>query len=608
MNFLSGISIAQPLWLLAIPVATAILVYVYRRRGTGNRVLVATTLLLKLLPKEANSRSSFFPPLRFFLELLVCILLTLILAGLETEIPAKNIAILIDNSFHTHSRAQGRRNFDIILDQARANITTLTPDTQVSLFASAPGPTLLATGVSPAQALEQLNSLQPAPATGSLQVAAEYISQQNEYESLYIYSDAIPAKDYQPGRSLYYFPIDPTGPRNNIAIRSITWADKQEDQNPALRVSIASFSEVDEEIRLGVRCLQSGRLEDRPTASKVVILDAGVTLDTEIPDISSTTAACLVEVNGTDQAGTDAIQEDNSMWIVARSSSESILLVSSFSLEELNLTAIDSYSFTHQRPEVFLSATGDPQPRRAVILHRTITPTLLNENALYITPERAPPFLPGRPETNARVTVWDRGHPLVRYANLSAMRLPEVQSFQPTLELVPVVYASEGALLLAGEQQFQRSVVAGFEMLPFRGKESPTLSILFLNSLKWIMETTAGANAAHPFETLQTGEGIRYSYLYPSSAGGDTETTERPDNTGLLKATIRDSTRYLAVQYFDSQESDLRTPQIFTRPEFTPTEAEQTSGNTSWWILIVTLVLLLLDMLISLLAPARRQV
>jgi hypothetical protein len=567
---------------------------------------VATTFILKMLPKQANSRSSFLPPLRFFLELFLCTLLALILAGLETEKPTKHIAVLVDNSFHTLSRGNSVPNFDLIREQARSNITTLSPETRVSLFASAPGPTHIAENLSPAQALEQLSTITPVAASGSLQVAAEYISQQATFESLYIYSDAAPTKNYQPVRSLYYFPIDDPGARNNIAIRSVRWSRDEHSSSPSLRVSLVSFSDTDETVRMTARCLQGTTLAAQVSASATVSLLAGNTFDAELTAIPSTTPACMVELTGMDPTFADAIREDNTMWVVAQSTNQSVLLVSPFTPDQLHLTSIDNYSFTHQLPEVFLTNAASPQSRRAVILHRTSTPTLLQENTLYITPERGLPFLTSQRELDTQITTWDRGHPLVRYANLSAITLPEALSFQPTLDLAPIVSVSRGALLLAGEQQLYRSVVAGFEMLPFTGKESPTLSILFLNSLKWVTEASAATDSIRPFETLQSSDAIRYEYLYPEAKRlTDNTPITRPDQTGLL-SDGQSIPQLRAVQYFDSQESDVRTAQLFTRPNFVPTEAEQKQGDTGWWLLLAALTILGVDFLFALVAPTRR--
>ena len=92
LNFL------YPYLLAAFPLILGLLIYVYKKRGRGERKEVATLLLLRTLEPSSMARKKFVPPPRFFFELMLLSLLLLGAAGLFKEGSQRRVAILIDNS------------------------------------------------------------------------------------------------------------------------------------------------------------------------------------------------------------------------------------------------------------------------------------------------------------------------------------------------------------------------------------------------------------------------------------------------------------------------------------------------------------------------------
>ncbi|MCB0311514.1 MAG: BatA domain-containing protein, partial [Bdellovibrionales bacterium] len=90
--------LALPAMMLLAPLALAVLVYSYMRRGRGKPIVVASLMLLKQLKSVSAARRKFSPPLRFFFELLLLILLILALSAPFRLPHTKDLAVLIDNS------------------------------------------------------------------------------------------------------------------------------------------------------------------------------------------------------------------------------------------------------------------------------------------------------------------------------------------------------------------------------------------------------------------------------------------------------------------------------------------------------------------------------
>ena len=68
--FGSQFGLLYPALLAALPLLLGALIYAYLRRGRGQRLVVSSLLIFQQLQTRAAQRRRFFPPLRFFLELL----------------------------------------------------------------------------------------------------------------------------------------------------------------------------------------------------------------------------------------------------------------------------------------------------------------------------------------------------------------------------------------------------------------------------------------------------------------------------------------------------------------------------------------------------------
>ena len=95
---MSAFGFSIPALLLVIPCAIAFLLYVYRKRGHADAIVVSTLLLLRNLKEQVQVRKKVFPPPRFFFELLLLFGLIFAAAGLYKAQGDGSIVVLIDNS------------------------------------------------------------------------------------------------------------------------------------------------------------------------------------------------------------------------------------------------------------------------------------------------------------------------------------------------------------------------------------------------------------------------------------------------------------------------------------------------------------------------------
>ncbi|MEY4700562.1 MAG: hypothetical protein RL326_749, partial [Pseudomonadota bacterium] len=96
--FGTSLAASAPWLLLAIPIATSILIYTFRARGPSAPTVTSSLFLLSKLPLALPARRSFLPPLQFWLELAAFLLLSLSAAGLTASSVGERVAIVIDSS------------------------------------------------------------------------------------------------------------------------------------------------------------------------------------------------------------------------------------------------------------------------------------------------------------------------------------------------------------------------------------------------------------------------------------------------------------------------------------------------------------------------------
>jgi hypothetical protein len=100
-------------------------------------------------------------------------------------------------------------------------------------------------------------------------------------------------------------------------------------------------------------------------------------------------------------------------------------------------------------------------------------------------------------EGAVEITRWATSHPILQYIQPGLLAIPQVRVLECPNSATPILFSSFGPIACAGEEGGARYVVTGFELFPFDGIKSPTLSVLTLNIFKWLFQSDAtSANAS----------------------------------------------------------------------------------------------------------------
>jgi hypothetical protein len=165
----------------------------------------------------------------------------------------------------------------------------------------------------------------------------------------------------------------------------------------------------------------------------------------------------------------------------------------------------------------------------------------------------------------------------------------------------PVLFTAEGPLVCAGEESGARYIITGFELFPFDGLRSPTVSIFTLNALRWLFQSGAaqsgeGALGAEANSIALDSSALVGTIALPNEvqsaayvAPDTTTLANRPTRSLLVTkpgivqlnhaGTDASAQTLLAVNALFHEESDISlTPTIALPEGETPPQA---SANTS---------------------------
>lgn len=126
-----------------------------------------------------------------------------------------------------------------------------------------------------------------------------------------------------------------------------------------------------------------------------------------------------------------------------------------------------------------------------------------DRNLIIVSPaQETSGFEVGKVVSGGELTEWNNGHPILTYIDTATIRLSRFLPMVPPLWGQSIISTSKGSVLFAGERGTRRAVVVGFDLFPYLGRISPTISVLFLNMLRWVSTDPFGGKILAPYEPI----------------------------------------------------------------------------------------------------------
>lgn len=561
-----------PVFLAAIPVGLGALIYLYRAKGTGQPQVTSTLFLLSQMPEYTPHRRRFIPPLQFWLECALVVALALAASGIISSKTGSRVAIVVDTSKSMGARlGSDETRLQAAVRIATADVAQAKRDTTFTVFSA--GRALTARSGSGGGAattdadgaVGALQALQPTYDIDSLGAAVAAAFARGEYDSVWLYTDRVVDGVNRSERlRVTTIPFDPDTARN----RWISAVAVRGTERPSIEVSVSRGGGDDDEVTVTATCTEHGSSDSFALPVVTQRIASRGTGRVQLSAISKPWSYCRISLEG---PGADFLPSDDTAWVGQSAQRGTIGVVSALSVQELGLNRMPYGTV------VTLDGGGSPEAEqlRGVIYHRTAPTTRPDHAAMVVYPTTGVKVwgalvggdVAKGPTGTVEITRWDESHPILQYVRPALIALPTARVLQCPSGARPIVYSSSGPLVCAGEDQGARYVILGFEIFPFDGLKTPTLSILTLNALQWVLSGTESSAAG----IVSTGT-IR---LPGAESNASPEVKLVAPRDEKLEVTQADSVeltepgvlsiggnsigqeRFLAVNALSDQESDL---------------------------------------------------
>jgi Ca-activated chloride channel family protein len=269
----------------------------------------------------------------------------------------------------------------------------------------------------------------------------------------------------------------------------------------------------------------------------------------------------------------DHLEVDNhAYYVITKPGLRRVLLVSTGNvfLEEAIRTSSAEVEISREDPELY-----SPDERYDLVVFDGFIPDELpRKNLIFVDPQVDLPFgkLIGRSE-DPSIVDWDRSHPVMRFVELSGLRVARGSNYEMPPWMMPLVESDTTTLAWLGERDGQRFMVLPFDIRP--GSSSnfsmlPAFPIFFSNALNWLAETDIHHRQLRP------GDPLRFSL--PGTATDQAISVRKPDGkevslqletdnvvfsdtdrVGVYEITGEGFAKEFAVNLLDESESDIRS-------------------------------------------------
>ncbi len=626
--------LAPATFMAAAVAGSLLLFYAYLRKGKSKKIAVASVMFLKFLEGIPRRRQKFLPPWRFFLELLLLLLLAASIAGLYIDQSADKITVLLDNSASMQAIADDSADrktvFNSAIDKLKGDLLNATWGSKYNIYLSSPVIMSVTEGyVSASRALKIIENIKVSNFKDNLESAVEKLFQNKDFTKLLVFSDkvsnssnsAIPDLSWQNLRS-----VSERTNYSNLALTSIRINKAGINSNggslDAVIQAFSTNSSINFEGNIKLSACSNFADCKFPTllSKREFSIRSNSVVNVVFDRLAQTDFAYLLEITDIKKAGrnfNDALSIDNQAWVISDSAKSKIMLVSELSGSSLGLNLIPTLEITNLRPANYKNEKSKyaDSDYSSIIFHRFVPQELPDSNLIFIMPPDNSFFNVEKEVRNVPVSRWKTGHDLLSYLNLANLKFNILTPFKIPNVLEPLIYTPQGIAAFTGELNGKRMAAFGFELFPYEGKKSPLLSVLTLNVLKWISEITSDSGFQRidsPFSLTKEVESIEY--LDGEKINKNNEERSRQiyfEKESLIKINNQSKPAlYQAVRFYNPQESNIsevQQVQIANADSQIPVELKKEDTVTRY-LAITAIVLLLLDLLTQIFVFKRKTI
>lgn len=595
---------------LGVPLLLA-MIYAYLRKKKLPVITIPSLFLLRDLSSPISTRRRFVPPPRFWIELFLLAVLLLCLAGLFTHKESARYAIIFDNSLSLAAQRDGETLISLQRADVKKTVAALPAESLFDLYRTSPQLERIGgKDISRDSVVERVDELVPVFARDSISEVVGLVAQREIYSGLIVFTDrplrsAGEGSDSLAGVSIHRTKIEDL---HNIAL--VDPVQKGDE----IQFTIKGYgTRRAAEGRVVLEALsQDGVWQIRQQKAFTLGDGSGESLAFKIPaGKEELLRVSLLEP----KAGSffNALAEDDQLYFSNQRMQPGVQVFSLRSLRDLGIEKIRGIRFSQAKIEDYDTVRA-AHPSDTFLFVDYVPQGLPDRASIVVSPPQSSGgFEIGEVISQAEVSEWNAGHPLLTYIDVSTLKLSRFIPITPPIWGASVVSSVRGSVLVAGERAGNRQVIVGFDLFPYRGRGTPTQSVLFLNMLRWVSDGRATSSSSAPYQALLMSpheSTVEELGRAPDAQSIRVAAGSRfvPDHPGIYK--LRGSqgiAQTIVVNFVDSQEFQLSIaePELLTSSDSSVQVGAKVETRRLLTEVAIPLVIafLCLDLLLSLVSP-----
>lgn len=610
ISFLGKWGTLWPVGLVFLPVILGLMLYLYLKRKSGQALPVATLFLLRNLKNCGAARRKINLPWSFFVELLLLLLLLLGGVGLYHQEARISHGFILDNSLSMSLTDSADPLGQTLLDIAKRDMVIyldqLPGNAMVELFVCAPRFLPLSNGpITAKEASALVPAVKAVSAPDNLERLLQTLGARTNLSRITVFSDkTVNGENAQRNSRIEIVTIQPGNGRSgvqNIAVSDVSlMVDSEARADSSVKAEVLSFAKLplefplvlygwrQEQLELGAQLIEKRLVTLSPGSRQVVkftVENGGwdafkVVIEPELGSVSGLA---------------DGIKLDSSAWLSAGSKFAELIIVSTLSRKELGLDKLSRFKVNVMTLEQYSAKASSIGSDSIIIFHRAVPNLTPRRNFMMILPQASSQWASAfQHPVSGPVASWNESHPIMSYLNVPLLTLKSSSTLTGEPGSEELIRTTDGVVALAHRESDLSYVVFGFELFPFDGMDSPFLSILTLNAIKWLQES-------RPLMNYQRG--AEQSDIAASYVKIDTLSEQQLATAGeailpglYLREKKGMESELVAVNFFSREESNVAAQGAISLPLMSVEEASNSSreGRKFYYLILAGIALLAL--------------
>ncbi len=510
--FLKFFTFNTPYGFLLFPILFGCLLYIYLKFHSNRKIIFPSFFLLNDIKEKKEQGKKLKIPLRFFYELLILFIFTLIFMNISFKNYNEKYLFFIDNSFSTKLKTSGNTtSFDLLKNLAKDTLGSLPSNSLIKIQSS--------------DFNFQSKYLKDFEATNFIETLKNSYSNDNleniafdteTFKKIFIFTD----KHINEGTNDNIF-ISTIQKDKDLCNFSISKLNIISD---SVHYEVSSYCEKESQLNIKITCDNGFN-----SLKKISLLPQNNLIDVQKISKLSGETACNITIS----SPLDNLEEDNeAFFILNKSSKKKIYLVSN---PKIDISTLISLPFKIK--DISENEIEKLNKNDIIVFNNVPLKSLPQNPSLIITPPVDSYFYQNTLNKSSIITSFEEGSSLITYINPVNLifHSPIGLNIDNKYYSQNILKIDDDPLLSIIENNNRKYILSGFSLLPFKESNLNT-KIIFLNSIKFLSKDNF-------FEAYKN---IPFSYK-----------EKNEEKTILIPSFYTIKNQKQAFNFFDTNESNI---------------------------------------------------